>query len=299
MKKINALLPVLAVILLTACSAEWAADTSSIKNDPPPMAAMQAAPPAREEICYRVETEEISDTVRASDGTELLTYAFHLPKLTALRENGAVIEQARTEQERQALTVAETFNAHFEKWAAAEDLDSVIAAASEDMDWRRETATEWSGGYWLELMTACYQTDNLVSVVGTYSSDTGGAHPNTWCLGWNFDLSSGTFFGPEGLAADGAGFQQAVLEELIRQAEEVAVENNTTPEALFWEDYEEILANWGSYAVSFDENGMTVSFSPYELACYAAGTQTFSVSYDWLVPQLSEHGRQVLGVGEP
>ena len=44
-----------------------------------------------------------------------------------------------------------------------------------------------------------------------------------------------------------------------------------TPEAAveagYWEDYQDIAANWSSYAVSFNEEGVTVAFSPYEIAC--------------------------------
>ena len=85
-----------------------------------------------------------------------------------------------------------------------------------------------------------------------------------------------------------------MLEELIRQADERAAEYGVEPQSFYWEDYRDILANWSSYAVFFDERGMVIAFSPYELASYAAGTQSFRFSYDWLLPHLSEHGRQVL-----
>ena len=41
---------------------------------------------------------------------------------------------------------------------------------------------------------------------------------------------------------------------------------------------------------------METVFSPYELAPYAAGPQTFRFSYDWLAPYISEHGRTILGL---
>ena len=67
-------------------------------------------------------------------------------------------------------------------------------------------------------------------------------------------------------------------------------------EEMFWNNYEEIVAGWSSYAVSFDETGMTVAFSPYELAAYAAGPQIFQLSYEWISPYLSVHGREILGL---
>ena len=41
---------------------------------------------------------------------------------------------------------------------------------------------------------------------------------------------------------------------------------------------------------------MVVIFSSYELAPYAAGPQIFRVSYEWLEPYLSAHGRALLGL---
>ena len=71
-----------------------------------------------------------------------------------------------------------------------------------------------------------------------------------------------------------------------------------TPGEMFWEDYEDIIADWSSYAVSFDEAGMTVAFSPYELAAYAAAAQVFTLSYLELAPHLNQRGQQVLVLTE-
>ena len=44
---------------------------------------------------------------------------------------------------------------------------------------------------------------------------------------------------------------------------------------------------------------MTVTFAPYELGCYAAGTHSFTVSYAFLEPYLSEYGCRLLGLDTP
>ena len=95
--------------------------------------------------------------------------------------------------------------------------------------------------------------------------------------------------------ADNTELQEAVSGEIIRQAKE-PLEDGTVPAEWYWEDYEAIIANWASYTVNFDEEGMVVIFSPYELAPYAAGLQTFRLSYNWLEPHLSAHGRALLGL---
>ena len=43
---------------------------------------------------------------------------------------------------------------------------------------------------------------------------------------------------------------------------------------------------------------MTVAFSPYELAAYAAGAQEFTLTYEELAPHLNQRGQQVLGLAE-
>lgn len=294
MKKI--LIFTLAILMLTACSAVPPEVPVEAAAMVPAVEAQAVQLPQEEILSFEVKTEVYEESAETEDGTVLAAYRFDLPFLQVLREDGSVVETANSPKEESALAVAGAFNEHFGKWAAAEEFEGLVLSAEEHLKFIRDEGAEWFGGYALELVTSVYQTEHLVSVAGSYYSYTGGAHPNTWQLGWNFDLETGAFFAPEDLAADGAAFQAAIHQELIRQAEEVAAEYDTAPEQFFWEDYRDILANWSSYAVFFDADGMTVVFSPYELACYAAGTQVFFVTYEWLEPHLSEHGCAVLGL---
>ena len=278
---------VLAALLVPAgCGAQ--------PGDVVPQQTLQPATPIQEELTYQVTARLWEDAALAEDGTMLASYSFDLPEMTVLGEDGAAVTEAQTAAEEAALTAAETFNQRFLNWLSDEELDSMAQEAAQELEWFREAGAEWFGGYRQELTVSIYQTEHLVSLDGTYYSYAGGAHPNTWHMGWNFDLDSGMFFGPESLAADSAEFQEAVLGELIRQADAQAAEYDLAPQEFFWADYRDILANWSSYAVSFDENGMLIAFSPYELASYAAGTQSFRLSYEWLLPYLSEHGLTVL-----
>jgi len=295
MRRLTALI---LLLLLTACSAAAPAaeEPPQVNGDMLAMVAQSPLPQTEEEVCLRYQLEKTvsEDAAESEDGIRLAGYRFDLPMLQVVREDGTVVETPEHPEEEEYMAVAAAFNEHFGKWAAAEEFDAMVEAAQMDLDFCREEGMDWFNGYELELVTSVYQTEHLISVAGSYCSYTGGAHPNTWQLGWNFDLETGTFFGPEGLAADSAAFQEVIHQELIRQAKLTALENGMAPEEFFWEDYEEILANWSSYAVFFDDEGMTVVFSPYELACYAAGTQVFFVTYDWLRPHLSEYGCTVL-----
>ena len=193
----------------------------------------------------------------------------------------------------------ETFNETFSNWSNEDDFggSDIRDLAKEDYAWRSQEDIEWSMNYTLDLSCSTYQTEQMISVFGLYYYYTGGAHPNSVYLAWNFDLENGEFFSPETLG-DSPEFQIAVTEELIRQCKEQikAAEKEGWGPDIFWPDYETILADWQSYAVSFDGENMIVSFSPYELAAYAAGPQIFSIPYTFLEPYLSLQGMELLKI---
>lgn len=287
---------ILLCCLLTGC----AAAPANRGEAPPPSAPPPAAVPAPEEApCgYAVEMAERECASRDNDSALLATYRVNLPVLRARRSNGVDItaETAATDAEKRALAAAETFNAQFTAWEAADPLPELAETAREDRSWRQEAGIGDFSEYSIDLDCRVYQTERLVSVAGDYYSYTGGAHPNTVLMAWNFDLETGEFFAPEQLAEDAEAFSQVVREEIVRQIGRRAEDNGMAAEEMFWSNYEEIAAGWSSYAVSFDETGMTVGFSPYELAAYAAGAQSFLLPYNLLAPHLSGHGRAVLGL---
>ena len=281
---------VLFLSILTGCAGETLTNVKSSSITP-------HAAQTEEAVRYTVETETCADTIQAEDGTELLVYQFEVPELEVCRADGEIVNEAETDQEEQALTAAETFNARFADWLDGSSLDVFLEAAKEELEFSRAEGLNWSP-YTLELQCEVYQNDRMVSVSGTYYSNTGGAHPNTAVLSWNFDLREGTFFTPALLAADSDEFLKAVEQELNVQALQIAADADLPPEEYFWADYTDILRDWVNYSVSFDETGMTVAFSPYELACYAAGEQVFHLPYDQILPYLSEHGKRVLGISQ-
>ena len=277
---------------LTACGAGGVTD---VTNDPP---AMEEPPQVvvEEIISYEVELRENSASVHSEDGVLLVQYDYQVPVLWAVRGDGTRIEEPRTPKEVEALKVTDTFAAEFAEWPGEEHIQGLINAAEAEREFREEFEIPWEDGFSFaeELNCEVYQTEQFISISALYYTYTGGAHPNSVLLSWNFDLTTGDFFAPEALAADSQEFSELVTEEIIRQAQERAAEAGVLPEEFFWENYEEVAANWGSYAVSFDETGMTVGYSPYEMAAYAAGAQVFTLEYDLLRPTLSDHGLSVL-----
>lgn len=291
--------------LLTGCSAAPAEPSAPPETPPAPSEPAPAPAPLtpaqvpEEPPCsLALDMVEREDGVLGDDGTELAQYRIRVPRLTALRGDGTAIETGETEAETRALAAAETFNAQFESWTGQENLQELEKMAREEWAWRQEADMPWSTAFSEELACQAYQTEGMVSVAGDYYSYTGGAHPNTVLMAWNFDLERGDFIAPEQLAEDSGALSQAVYEEILRQIDQWAADNGMEAEDLFWENYREIAADWTSYAVSFDEAGMTVGFSPYELAAYAAGPQVFRMDYGFLEPLLSEEGRALLGLAE-
>lgn len=275
----------IALLLVLSALVGCAGETlTNVKNALP-------APPA-EAIVFSVELEPYEETVRDEDGAVLAECSYELPVLTARLADGSVLEAAASAEQERALAAAETFNGRFAQWKT--NPGTLAETAKEDRAFRNESGLD-PVAYTDNLSCTIYQTETLVSVSGNYSTYTGGAHPNSILMSWNFDLNTGEFFEPE-ILDEGGDFRDYVHLALVKQVRETAAEAGMMPKEAYWEDYEDILADWSSYAVSFDESGMTVGFSPYELAAYAAGPQVFHLAYEALLPHLGQHGRALLGL---
>lgn len=48
----------------------------------------------------------------------------------------------------------------------------------------------------------------------------------------------------------------------------------------------------------FEDSGITVAFSPYTIAPYTAGEQSFQVPYSLLKPYFNERGLRLLGLDQ-
>lgn len=177
-------------------------------------------------------------------------------------------------------------------------MEKLASDAQSDYQACQKKGETWQGAYAEELTFSSWQTEHLISIRAVYYSFTGGPHPNTVLISWNFNLDSGKFMEPTEIAKDSTIFRTAVQNEIIRQMENRAVKENKKPTDIYWEDYAEIAENWADYAVSFSKDGMTIGFSRYEIASYAAGDQVFTVSYEFLRPYLSTSGRKMVQVSK-
>ncbi|WP_312942908.1 hypothetical protein [Oscillibacter sp.] len=259
------------------------------------MGAASVLSSASETLDFVLESEKKSDTRVAEDGTTLAAYNYEIPVLRVMTEDGQIMDSAATAAQKAAVDVAAAFNSNFEDWLKSTDFSSVLDRAEEDYARRMESNADWF--YEEDFTYTSWRTDRLISIGGAYYSFTGGAHPNSVFLGWNFDLQTGRFLHPTALGEDSEKFQAAVAEEIIRQADARAAENGfESPTDMYWEDYQGIAAQWPDYAVTFSDDGMMVVFSAYGMASYAAGEQAFVLDWDFLKPYLSEDGRLLLNI---
>ena len=83
-------------------------------------------------------------------------------------------------------------------------------------------------------------------------------------------------------------------EALIRHAESLGEEYTEG----FWADYRDIISRWNETAVYFDETGMTVIFSAYELGPYAMGPVELTLTYAELADMIGDGGLSHLGIIE-
>ena len=279
-------------LCLAAALAGCGAATLPTPEDPEPPA---AADP--EEITYEVTTDPYEQTAEADDGTLLMSVSFRLPHLQAYAD-GVLIETPSTPGQEEALDRVTAFNANFDQWRESTDTARSIADAKALYQDHPEA---FSPNYFEEFTYTAYRIGSLISISAEYYSYLGGVHPNTVYFSWNFDLDSGTFLAIPELAADPQAFTLAVADMIEVQAEErfasePEYEGLSISDA-YWDNYREVMEKWGSdYAAFFDKDGLTVIFSAYELASYAAGPQEFHIPYAALDSYWSDSGRAVLGL---
>ena len=284
-------------LILTLCLAAALAGcgitTLPTPEDPEPPA---AADP--DEITYEVTTDPHEETVHAEDGTLLMTVSFQLPHLQAYAD-GTLIETPATPAQEEAMARVNTFNENFNQWWESGDTAQSMEDAKSLYQSFPDAFSNTS--YCEEFTYTAYRTGSLISIAADYYSYLGGAHPNTVYFSWNFDLDSGIFLAIPELAEDPQAFTLAVADMIEVQAvERFQSDPNYAGLSLsdiYWENYREVMEKWASdYAASFDAEGMTIIFSAYELASYAAGPQEFHFSYEQLASYWSESGRTVLGL---
>lgn len=274
MRRVLTVLLVMSLCLLAACVGR--------ENAPLPRETLTLPPEEKELPAYQFQTLSAQEQFSTDDGTELSQYTYQLLTMAVMNA-----EDLSPETKKQAETAVETFNARMQ-----ELMDTSVSWGRELGDMAQYAYDQGSASlsYYDETTASGYIGGQIVSVRMDNSSYAGGAHPNTVTSGYVFDLSIGQFIDPAQVADDPAAFQAGAGALLLEQAE--AKKENLDG---YWPDYGDIIARWNEGTVLFDEAGMTVVYSPYELGPYAMGSVELFLSYSQLGDLLGEGGLERLG----
>lgn len=274
MKRRMIALVLLCAFLLCGCS-------ERVNNAPPqdPQPEQTLPEPAEPIYGYEAETSEHIFT-DDSTGEIYASYKYSVPMIGIVNKDELDEESLAV-----ALRNVEVFNLRMQ-----EILDEAVA-------YGEELAAELAGGG-----TAMHVTDEkilsiscagqIMTVVANGYFYGGGAHPYVYTQSYTFDLKLGQFIDPAQIGDDPEAFRVKAAQLLVAKAEGLG-EDYT---AGYWDDYAEIISHWNNAAVLFDEKGMTVIFSVYELGPYAMGPVELFVTYEELAEAIGEGGLAHLGV---
>ncbi|MBR2131582.1 MAG: hypothetical protein IJ955_03435 [Oscillospiraceae bacterium] len=276
------LILLMCIAVFTGCSSGQQTQDTDNTNESIPNEEIVTIP-AVPEYTFEYKIQERRFT-RENSGEEYASYRYSLPTMhvknleelsSGERENAKRNVSAFNERMDEILQNALTYGAEMEQeireYLEEENFPFV---ATDGMD-----ASVLQQG---QILTVCIECYNYA----------GGAHPNVYTVSHTFDLSLGKFIDPTQIGDDPEVFRLGAARMLIAQAEGLG-EDYTEG---FWNDYQEIIASWNDAAVSFDETGMKVFFSAYELGPYAMGPVELFLSYEELTDVIGAGGLAHLGV---
>lgn len=285
MKRIVLLISVMVLLVLVACTQNVAPNADNDTIVPEEIPALPQEEPKEELPQYVFETALCAEEQALRDSGEVIGYySYALPQMQIANE-GDLAEEDRTA----ALHNAEIFNARMR-----EILDEAVHNGEEMLQNQELLVEEESVDFIVcdELSSNVYRMGQIVSVVSQCYYYGGGAHPFSYTVTYVFDLSVGQFIDPAQIGDDPEKFRTAAAQLLTEHAESLGEDYVEG----YWADYQEIISRWNETAVFFDENGMTVIFSAYELGPYAMGPVELTLTYEELADVIGEGGLTHLGV---
>ncbi len=285
MKQLIAMLLVLNICLVAGCVSNVSSMNTGRNNgiqnsdsDMPDPAAVFEQPE------YRLKAQEDSVNHMAEDDTLLLNASYQWLELEVVN-----LARLSPEEQEQVQQSCEVFNTRMAELRAAAMSQNAENAANAQMAFEQGyqgpaygDETTMSGTFLGQLISVRMENHNFY----------GGAHPNYFTMGFTFDLSMGQFIDPLQIADDPEMFRGGVAALLVEKADSMGEEYTSG----YWEDYRDIIARWNEGTVLFDEKGMTVHYSPYEIGPYAMGDLDFLVSYGELEELIGSGGMDKLGV---
>ena len=284
MKRIMLLASIIILLGLVACAKNTGIN-QGVPHELMPAPQQETVPAKEETPQYLFENTFCAEKQIHSDSGEMIGYyTYEFPQMRIGNED-RLPEAVRAT----ALRSAEIFNARM-----SEILEEAVLYGDEMLLDQKLLVEEEYAPFVAcdEVTSGVYQSGRIVTVASRCYYYGGGAHPYSYTLTYTFDLSAQQFIDPAQIGDDPEGFRTTAAELLIAQAESLG-EDYTEG---YWPDYRDIISRWNETAVIFDENGMTVLFSAYELGPYAMGPVELTLTYEALADAIGEGGLVHLGV---
>ncbi len=294
MKKLICLLfAAVFIVSLSACAVQKQQDTSA-----------EESTEKSENLQFALGTPLTKEEkLTGDDSVVLLTEKYELPQLELQAADGTVHSldtEFENSDDRQKADICRTFNEEMKN--VAEKFDTAaqekLKTATEYYNSLDESGKSGWSGYSEELtIETPYMTDGILSVLGNGYSGSGGAHPITYSRTWNFDLTAGQF-----ITVDSLTDANNPLGSALTSALTTSIFDEINAKGLgksYFEDYASVVEDFSNKAsVYFQEKGMVIRFDTDVMAPYAAGQQTFTVSYNRFYYALSEHMQSLIKLSD-
>ncbi len=273
-------------VLLAACLLFLAACTGlgTLPSTSQPEQNHLSAPEFQEPE-YQIDTVTSQKQYHTEDGSELARYDYQLLNLSVPNLDSLSPEEASAAQRNM-----DHFNT---KMLSMMDDSLLVGQKLGDTAQYDYDTFGLQSAYFDETSASAVLLDQIISVRIDNASYTGGAHPNRYTSSCLFDLTSGQFMDPIQIAEDPEAFRTSAAELLLKKADAI-LENQGS----YWADYKDIITHWNEAAVLFDEDGMLVVYSPYDLGPYAMGEVELRLSWDEVKELAGKSSLERFGIEE-
>ena len=149
-------------------------------------------------------------------------------------------------------------------------------SALECEDYKREGFYPYSSNVFVSIIRADSQ---MLSYLLEWNEYCGGVHPSTYYEGFNLDVKTGDSISLDQVVSDIPALKALVMEKLLAEDGEDA----------FYTDLDALLADYFAWdeeaelyrpSWTLGEESLTIWFSPYEIAPYAAGLLQAEIRFD-------------------
>lgn len=282
------------LFLLPACGGQKSGETM-VEAESLTEMEMDASP-VNSGLPYSVEMKTEEETYHSVIDGRLLVrgiYSYPVVQSEAMPANYSEKTDTLSPTEQAATRV----NAYFEQWIKDQkvNFDEIATMAegnySAALNGGENVWKDADYHYFDEVNVSSWNNRHLVCISFLHNSFTGGPHGISNRQAVTFDAYTGREVTINDMTDDYTGLCRAVETEILRQIQEQIEQSGKSS---FFKDYEEVIPQWMNRSVFFEDDGLQVVFSVYDIAPYAAGEQAFKIPYQLIDTYLNSYGLKML-----